>query len=689
MRFPIVLQHDSTDCGPAVLAMMAAHRGKRLSMARLREMSGTDRQGTSLAGLIVAAERVGFAARSVRCTADGLAKIALPVVAHWHEDHRHHFVVLYKITTKCAFVADPARGRRKLPIDEFRTNWTGVLLLLAETPKLREVITSKPSFVRLCLLLLPHRRLFLDVLLAAVLITILGLTSSFFIQALVDFVFVFGRKSALNWLGLGMLIVLVARSAFLALRTCLLAHLSQRIDADTLLGYHRHLLGLPLSFFTSRRTGEILARINDAFKIRLAVSAATLSIIVDALLLIAATGIMLAINRRVTLIPIAVIPVIGAFVWLLNKPMRRHQRAAMEKGADIEAQMVETVAGIQTVKALRAETHARVRMEARVEEMLEAAFRSQMLAGHCSALTAAAAGLSGLALLWFGGREVLDGRMTVGELMALHAMLGMFMAPLERLSGSNQTIQDAVVASERLGEVLELDLERAGQRACALDRPIDGLVEFRNVTFQYGSRRPVIENFSLRIERGECAGIIGESGSGKTTLVNLLGRFLEPAAGTIRIDGIDIRDYTFECLRREIAFVPQDIVLFNGSIADNIRLGRPRAEPQDVHAAARAAHVDRIAAKLPQGFDTPVGERGLSLSGGERQRIALARALLQDPAILVLDEPTSHLDAESESAVEAILNERRGRRTTIVISHRALTFDRIIDMNASVLTKVS
>ena len=179
-------------------------------------------------------------------------------------------------------------------------------------------------------------------------------------------------------------------------------------------------------------------------------------------------------------------------------------------------------------------------------------------------------------------------------------------------------------------------------------------------------------------------GIVGDSGCGKTTLLNLLGRFFEPAAGSIAIDGIDIRDYTFECLRREIAFVPQDIVLFNASIADNIHLGRPAATPGEVRAAACTARVDEIVKKLPFGFDTVVCERGLSLSGGERQRIALARAMLQDAAILVLDEPTSHLDASSEAAVESILNQRRGHRTTIVISHRPLHFDRIVDLSAGI-----
>jgi ABC-type bacteriocin/lantibiotic exporter with double-glycine peptidase domain len=301
MRYPIILQHDATDCGPAVLAMLAAYHRKRISIARLRELAGTDREGTNLAGLGAAAEEIGFEARAVRGTREALAQVALPAVAHWRENDRNHFVVLYRVTKKRIIIGDPAGGLRKLSPEDFHKNWTGVLLLLTPTARLRAVIKSKSSFSRLCSLLLPHHRLFLDALVAAVLMTILGLTSSFFIQALVDFVFVLGRKPALNWLGLGMLLVALSRAGFLGLRSYLLTNLSQRIDADTMLGYHRHLLGLPLTFFYSRRTGEILSRINDAIKIRIAISATTLSVIVDSLLVVTTAAVMTWLNWELTL----------------------------------------------------------------------------------------------------------------------------------------------------------------------------------------------------------------------------------------------------------------------------------------------------------------------------------------------------------------------------------------------------
>jgi ATP-binding cassette, subfamily C, bacteriocin exporter len=681
MRYPVIQQQDATDCGPAALAMVAAYYRKRVSIARVRELAGTDRHGTNLAGLMAAADQVGFDTQAVRATAEALDQIPLPAIAHWHTNNLRHFVVIYKVSNKRLVIADPTTGLRKLTREEFHRHWTGVLVLITPTPRLREVIKSKSSFSQLCSLLKPHRHLFLDALIAAVLMTLLGLTSSFFIQALVDFVFVLGRAPALNSLGLGMLFLLLARAGFLGLRTYLLAHLSQRIDAETVLGYHRHLLGLPLHFFYSRRTGEIVSRMNDAYKVRVAISATTLSIIVDTFLVITTASIMVWLNASLAVFSLSPILVLVAILSFFNAPIKRHQRNATERAAELEAAMVENIAAIQTIKAFRAETQTQIRTEARFAHLVDASHESQMLAVHAGTISSAIVGTSSLGLLWWGGHQVLEGAVTVGQLMALYTMLGAVLGPIERLANANHSIQDGLIAAQRLGEILELEPELQRERTNALDRELQGAIEFRNVTFGYGSRAPVFCNVNLKIAAGECIGIVGESGSGKTTLVNLLGRFFEPSSGLVLLDGFDIRDYTFECLRREVVFVPQDIVLLNSSVAENIRLGRPNAGPAEIRSAAQAARVDPFVEHLPHGYDTIVGERGLAVSGGERQRIAIARAILAKPSILVLDEPTSHLDSQSELAVQSVIDQRRGMRTTIVISHRPLNVSRIIDSN--------
>jgi ATP-binding cassette, subfamily C, bacteriocin exporter len=649
MRYPIIHQHDASDCGPAVLAMISAYHNVRVSIARCRELAGTDRTGTNLAGLSSAAEQIGYSTRAVRATAGALERVPLPAVAHFH----NHFVVLYEATTRRVIVGDPARGLRRLKLEEFQKNWTGVLLLLTPTPRLRDSVRSGSDFSRLYMLLLPHSHLFLDALFAAVLMTILALTSSFFIQALVDVVFVLGRKPALNWLGLGMLLVTLARAVFQGLRSCLLARLSQRIDAETVLGYHRHLLGLPLAFFLTRRKGEILSRINDAARIRAAIGAATLSAVTDVFAVLTAAGLMLWLNWKLTLQSLLLVPVWAAGIWLLNRPMKPHQRRALERNAEVEALMTETVGAIREIKAFRSESRTRLKTEARFAEMQEASMDAQMFSVYASTLSSMVVGVSTLGLLWLGGHRVMDGEMTAGQLLALYSMLGIILEPIERLATANEWIQDAIAASGRLGEVLQLAPEAAKEKQHALDRTLDGAVEFQNVTFGCGSGQPALEKLSFRIAPGECAAITLEKGSSRTALADLLVRFFDPSSGHILIDGIDIRDYGVDCLRREISFVSEDIVLFNASIADNIRLARPSATAAEIRTAAETAGIRR-------GYDTLVGEQGVSLSTTERRQIGVARAILMDPAILILDE-------FSESASQALLEHRRGRRTTILI----------------------
>jgi ATP-binding cassette subfamily B protein len=395
--------------------------------------------------------------------------------------------------------------------------------------------------------------------------------------------------------------------------------------------------------------------------------------VVDAILVVTTASIMMLLDWPLALRALWFIPAFAWGVWLLNKPMKRHQRAAMEKGARLEAEIVETIGAIREIKTFRAGSRMQMKMDARFGQMQDDIFQAQRWAGHATTLSSVMAGLSAAAMFWFGGTEVVAGRTTIGQLMAFYTMLGTILAPIERLANANHFIQDGIVAAERLSDVLELEPESAKQRESAIDRPIDGRIEFENVGFQYGSRLPVFEAVNLRIEPGECIGIVGESGSGKTTLVSLIARLFDPASGRVTIDGIDVHDYTFDCLRREIAYVPQETVLLNANIVDNIRLGRPDASIESIREAAEEAGVHKFVSRLPDGYDTRVGERGLALSAGQRQRIALARAILVNPSILVLDEP-------AEGAVERIIDQRRGLKTTIVISQRPMNVDRVVEL---------
>lgn len=682
VRYPIVFQHDANDCGPACLAMVSAWYGHRQSLADLRERAATDRQGTSLAGLVRAAIEMGFRTRAVRAQPAALPTLKLPAIAHWVEDGRSHFVVVYRYGKRSVTVGDPALGRRRLSRDAFETCWTRALLVLEPTPDLRSLASAPRE--ALWSLIRPHRMLFLEALGASLAATVLGLSSAFFIRILVDVVIPSERTATLNWLGLGMMLVFVFRSTLAAFRGYLLARLSQRIDADVVLGYHDHVLGLPLAFFATRRTGEIVARFQDAVRIRAALGTAGLSIVVDTVTLVVTVSVMLGFDWKLALVGLSLTPLLAAGIAALTPGLRRAQERAMERSAQFQAHAIEAVESIETLRTARAESGMRLRGEIRLKEVLEARFRSEVYGLWGAGLAGFLAGASGLALLWVGGHGVLAGRITTGQLMALYSMLGMVLGPVERLASANHVVQDALVAGARVGEILSLPPEPDRPRtpgSAIAGRRFGGHVEICGLRFGFGQHPALFDGLTLEFFEGECCRIAGASGSGKSTLVRLLVRLYEPQAGRIRIDGTDIRDYRLDDLRSHVVLLSQESRVLSASIGDNIRLGRTDATPEAIRDAARRAGAAEFVERSPHGYDTLVGERGISLSGGERQRLVLARAILGDPDILILDEPTNHLDRSSVEAVRAVIEaRRRQRQTTLVISHDALPADRTVSI---------
>lgn len=666
--------------------MVSAWYGHPQSLADLRERAATDRQGTTLGGLVRAATEIGFRTRAVRAQPSALPTLKLPVIAHWVEDGRNHFVVVYRCGKRSVTVGDPALGRRRLPPEVFEACWTRNLLQLEPTPDLRSLASA--PLAALGSLIRPHRRLFLKAVAAALLVTVLGLAWAFFIRALVDFVIPSGRVTMLNWLGVGMALVLVFRAGLAGLRGYLLAHLGQRIDVEVILAYHHHVLGLPLGFFSARRTGEIVARLQDAVRIRAAIGTTGLSIVVDAVTLAVTASVMLCLDWKLTLVSLSLTPLLAGGIALLTPGLRRAQERTMERSAHFQAHAIEAVDAIETLRTAQAEDRMRARGEIRLRDVLEARYRSEVYGLWASSLANVLAGASGLALLWVGGHTVLGGGMTTGQLMALHAMLGMVLGPVERLASANHVVQDALVAGTRVGEILSLPPEQDRRFTPGSAHPdglIRGHVEIRELRFGFGHGPAVFDGLTLEFHPGECCRITGASGSGKSTLMRLLVRFYEPQAGQIRIDGTDIRDYRLGDLRRHVVLLSQESRVLSASIADNIRLGRIDATPNEIRNAARQAGAHGFVEDTPHGYDTVVGERGVSLSGGERQRLVLARAILGDPAILILDEPTNHLDTCSVEAVWRLIETRRDqKRTTLVISHDALPADRTVSIGGRV-----
>jgi ATP-binding cassette subfamily B protein len=676
-KYACVRQRDLTDCGAAALATVALHYRRPLGLEQVRDLAGTDRVGTNLLGLLKAAERLGFSAKGVKGPYEALSRVPLPAIAHVRtEEGLGHFVVLHRVRKKAVVVADPAGGVRKLTRDQFCRRWTGYLLVLVPeadvTPAVAGQAPASP-WRRFLGLLRPHTPVLLEAFLCALLMTALGLSTSYFIQHLVDSVLVRHEGRLLNALGIGMVLILVFRTLFGMLRHYLVAHVGRKVDLALIAGYNRHLLTLPMRFFEMRRVGEILSRVSDAAKVREAISGTTLTAVVDGTLVLSLLAVLWLYDVQLALVATAFVPLLVAGVALHHPAATRLSRQAMECAAQLSAHLVEDVSGVETVKAFGAERARLAGGEARLVGFVQQLFALQKIGLSMNALGTLVTSLAGIVVLWYGGHRAMAGALTIGEMLFFYTLLGYLLGPLERLASVNVKAQDALVAVDRLYQILDVEVEAAGGGKRLTFPGVRGTLELQDVSFRYGFRANVLDKVNLRIPAGRTVALVGASGSGKSTLLKLLLGFYEPTEGRVLIDGVDMRDFELESLRGRIGLVAQDPFIFNGSIRDNLALGRPGTTPEEVREAARAAGLEEFIAGLPERYDTLIGERGANLSGGQRQRLAIARALLRNPEVLIFDEATSHLDTATERAIQASLRRALAGRTVVLVAHRLST----------------
>jgi ATP-binding cassette subfamily B protein len=673
MGYAFVLQQDQTDCAAAALATVAAHHGVKVGIGRVRDLVGMDLHGASMLGIVKGAETLGFSATGAKGDADGLRHIPLPAILHWTLDGGlGHFVVLHRIKKDCAVIADPAQGIVKVGLDELMRRWTGYVVLL--TPRaLRPDAPSASKADLLLALLAPHRGVLAGATACAAALTLLGLASSLYMRHLMDHILVHGQTSLLNLASLGMVLVLLFRALFGAVRGAFLVDVARKVDLTLISYYTRHVLRLPMRFFETRRVGEILSRVNDAVKIRHAVSSAVLSATVDGLMVVGATIAMLLTDVRLAIASLAFVPAFLLAMALLRKPLANRQRRAMEHSADVEARLVEDVSAIETIKAFGNEPLRAQQAEFKLVRLTQTLFSTDRLDLVMDAILLIVAGAGMLISLWYGGHRVIEGGLTTGTLLFFYTLVGYLFSPLQNLASAALSLQDAAIALDRIWEILALELEaRPCPRPPKLKHLREGVL-FEKVSFRYGHRGDVLKELDLFMPAGKVVAVVGESGSGKSTVCKLLARFYEPTEGRITADGLDLRDLPLEAWRRKIGYVGQDPAIFNGTIAENIAFGRPEATQEHIVRATERAGLVEFVEGLPERYNTLIGERGMNLSGGQRQRLAIARAILCDPEIFVFDEATSHLDTRTERAIQATLREALRGRTTLMVAHRLST----------------
>lgn len=694
-----IKQHDITDCGAACLASISAHYGLQLPISRIRQMACTDRKGTNILGLINAADKLGFETKAVKSkNQDGsnntepLYKIPLPAVAHIIKNGKLlHYVVIYAIRKQRIQIMDPGTGTLEWrELEEFNKEWTGILVLLMPKDDFEKGDKKVSMLRRFVFLLKPHRKTLIESIFGAALYTILGLATSIYVQKIVDNVIPGENRNLLNLLSVLMILILILSVIINVIKTVYMLKTGIKIDTRLILGYYKHLLRLPQSFFDSMRSGEIISRVNDAVKIRSFINETLVGLLVNIFTVVFAFALMFTYYWKLAVIMLLIIPLYFILYMLYNRVNRVILRKGMEQAAELNAQLVESINTAGTVKRFGLEEYEDVKTESRFVAYIKTVYRTainSLWAGEASSVISR---IFTIILLWAGTYFVLDHIITSGELMSFYALISYFVGPIASLVGINKVYQDAKIAASRLFEIMDLDVEDVDGNI-HFDKEQLGDITFENVSFRYGTRTEVFNDFSVTFHDKMISAIVGESGSGKTTFAALLQDLYPLQGGHIRIGGVDIRHIDKADLRSLVCVVPQRIDLFEGTILENIVLDDYAPDNPRVLSLCRDVGILPFIESLPMGFNTNIGENGVQLSGGQRQRLAIVRALYRDPEILVLDEATSSLDSESERCIKDIVARlKQAGKTVLLIAHRlgtVMNADEIFVLKEGVLVE--
>ncbi len=680
-----IRQQDMTDCGAACLASIAEWYRLKQPISRIRQWSSTDQKGTNVLGMIEAAEKMGFLAKGVRCNAKNLHHIPLPLIAHLKmPEGFYHYVMIYKMSSKTVRYMDPADGSlKKITHDEFNILWTGVLIIITPDEEFRPGNHKISPLKRFLQLIRPQSGYLVQAFFGAALYSILGLAVSLYVQKIIDHILPERNNNLLNLLSVIMILLLIFRIYVGIIKSLYLMKAGQFIDGSLILGYYRHLLKLSSRFFDTMRTGEMISRINDAVKIRFFISNTAIELIVSIFTIIVSIILTIFISIKISVIIIIAIPCFISIYILFNRANKYILRRVMEKSADLESQLVESLNGMKTIRYLGLEKMAFNKTESAFVQLLSSSFtagKHGILASHGSNMLA---GLITIMLLWTGSFLVFRQELTPGELMLLYSLFGYLLGPVSALISMNRTIQDALIAADRLFQILDIEHDKNEKPYLInLQSGKNDDIFFDHVFFRYGNRNDLFNDLNLKICKYDITGIIGESGCGKSTLASLLMNIYPVRSGRIRLGKTDIKNISSASLRNTIGIVPQKIDLFAGNFLENIAPGNYRPDLKKILELCNITGLSPLIDSLPDGLYTPVGERGINLSGGEMQKVAIARAIYRDPSILILDEATSSLDSHSEICIHnLILKLKKEGKILIIIAHRLTSLsctDRIV-----------
>ena len=671
--YPCVRQFDEEDCGAACIATVALCHGTHLGLGHVRDAVGTTSTGTSLLGLRRGAEALGFHARAAKAAPDfieTITSIPLPIVCHWNGNH---WVVLHGKDNNGFVVADPAVGIVHFSAEEFLAHWIdGVLLLLEPDPaRLGKAASHHDGLKVFRHYLVPFQPLLLQAISLTAVIGLLGLGMPLLMQVLTDDVLLRGDKEMLTSLSIGLMLLFGFRSLLNLLQGHMVGYFGQKLQLQMVMHYGQRLLGLPIRYFESHRSGEVVSRISDIQHLNTLMTQVVLGLPSQLCIAIISLLFMWAYNPALTIAALVCFGVV-LISNLCFLPAQQHlARHLLVKTSENQGFLVELFRGMSVLKTSEATGQAWQEYQknfGRLANMSWAALKLELQEGTITNLLGS---ITSIGLLWYGSSFVIQQQLSIGQLLAFNGMGANVLGFLAGVSAISQEVLRADVVIKRMADVLERDpetVDNQGRHTVVLNGSEDVVCE--RISFHHPGRRPLLDGLTLRIPGGLTTALIGESGCGKSTLTKLLSGMYPLQEGSIHYGPYNSKDLQIDNLRQQVVLVPQDSVMFNRSIYDNFAFAHPHVDFSQVVAACRLALADDFIRELPEGYQTMLGEFGTNLSGGQRQRLAIARALIGDPAVLILDESTSALDPVIESRLMDNLLEQRQGKTTLLISHR-------------------
>ncbi|MGJ5629028.1 peptidase domain-containing ABC transporter [Nostoc sp. CALU 1950] len=682
MKYQFVKQHSEEDCGAACLAAIAKYYGRTFTLSRIREAVGTGQFGTTLLGLKRGAETLGFNARPVKTSPELLNRMneaPLPAIIHWKGNH---WVVLYGKKGKKCLVADPAVGVRYLSQQEIAEGWTDWLILLLEPDPIRFFAQKDEKvggFWRFFKRVWIYRAILAQVLPLNLMLGLLSLASPFLLQILTDDVLVRGDTKLLTTVAIAVVVMNVVSRSLSFVQSNLIAHFAQRLQLGLVLEFGRQILRLPLSYYEARRSGEIVSRLRDIDQINQLVAHLIISLPSQFFIALISFGFMAFYSWKLTVVAVFIAVVMSISTVVFQPTLRQKTRELLVQEAETQGVLVETFKGALTLKTTTSRPQFWDEFQSRFARLANVTFSTIQIGIINNTFSSFVASIGGVILLWFGGNLVINPaeNLSIGQLLAFNSMNGNFLGLIATVISFVEEFTRAKTATQRLTEVIDATSENEGDEIKPFaEIPGDADIVCTNINFHYAGRLDLIDDFSLTIPGGKVVAIIGKSGCGKSTLAKLIAGLYPLQSGNIRIGLYNLQDLSLDCLRQQVVLVPQEPHFWSRSIVENFRLGAPQVTFEQIVRACQVAEADEFISKLPDKYQTVLGEFGANISGGQRQRLAIARAIVTNPSVLILDESTGGLDPVSEAEVLDKLFKHRWGKTTILITHRPKVVNR-------------